>query len=244
MRTIAISLIIALGLFSGVSCGWAAGDTVGEGVSLSLVKARALAFENNRDIKIQEQEVAAARAGITGARGGFLPKLNASAGYTRNGSVLSTAQPSNAKKDPGIFTGYKSDNQTGLELEQSLYSGGATAANFQQSQLSLKIQQEVLRGRKLDVAFEVNRLYYGLLLAYETERITKNLLDQATLHYQEVKLKYEQGTASRFDLLQSKVQVSKLMPERIKAQNAVELVGAELKNLLGMKMPDAFTLTD
>jgi outer membrane protein TolC len=59
-----------------------------------------------------------------------------------------------------------------------------------------------------------------------------------------VKNKYEQGTASRFDLLQSRVQVSKLMPELIKAKNAVDLIDAELKKLLGLKIQSSVALKD
>ena len=117
-------------------------------------------------------------------------------------------------------------------------------ANLKQSQLEAKIQAETLKSRKLGVEFETKRLYYGLLLAYEIERITEDLFNQAKAHYEDVKHKFAQGTSSRFDCLQSSVQVSKVMPELVKAKNAIELTKADLKKLLKIKMLDDLKVED
>ncbi len=192
----------------------------------SLRDAIRIAFENNLNIQIQEKEVTASRSDIITARSVFFPQVNANASYTHNDKVLGE----------NIFSGYKNDNQLGLTVGQSIYSGGANMANFRQAQLKLRIQEETLNARKLDVEFETKRLYYGLLLAYETVRITQDLFDQAQAHYNDVQHKFDQGTSSRFDVLQSKVQVSKVMPELVKAKNAVDLIKADLKKLLVIKM--------
>ncbi|HNX80533.1 MAG TPA: TolC family protein [Candidatus Omnitrophota bacterium] len=239
-----IILVIIGGVISfGVTLCCAAGYDPASSYNLTIDEAIGLAYKNNFDIQIQSQEISAAQAAIQGARSEFLPKLNAQAGFTHTDSVLKLDMPQ-AKKDMGIFTGYKNDNQAGLTLDQTIYNGGANIANLRQKQVTLRIQEETLRARKLDTEFEVKRLFYGLLLAHETERIAQNLLDQAKSHYEEVKNKYEQGTASRFDLLQSKVQVSKLAPELINAKNAVELIDAELKKLLGLKIQATLMIKD
>lgn len=213
-------------------------------ISLTLNDSMRIAFKNNKDIQIQEQELDIAKANILGARSLFLPNVDLSAGYTRNGAVLNFGQLSQAKKDMGIFTGYKNDNQVGLTINESIYNGGANIANFNQAKLGLNVSSQTLRAKKLDVEFEAKRLYYGLLLAYETERITQDLVDQAQAHYENVKQKYAQGTSSRFDVLQSKVQVSKFTPELVKAKNAVNLIAADLKKLLGFKMQVSVKLKD
>ncbi|MDD5408861.1 MAG: TolC family protein, partial [Candidatus Omnitrophica bacterium] len=59
-----------------------------------------------------------------------------------------------------------------------------------------------------------------------------------------VKNRYAQGLSSRFDLLQSSVQVSLTMPELVKAKNAVELIKAELKKLLNFKQQEKLEVTD
>ncbi len=246
MKNKKILIISSVLVFCWASHCFAAAQETTPAYKLSIDDAIGVAFKNNKDIQIQEQEINAAQAVILGARSKFLPKLNANAGYNYVDSVL-TLPPSfstGMKKDIGIYTGYRNDNQVGLELSQNLFSGGANTANLRQQQVKLRIQEETLRARKLDCEFETKRLYYGLLLAYETQRIAQNLLTQAKSHYEDVKEKYGQGTTSRFDLLQSDVQVSRLMPELINAQNAVNLIDADLKKLLGLRMQDLVVLKD
>jgi outer membrane protein TolC len=193
---------------------------------LSLEDTLVIALQSNLDIQKEEKGILVAKADILDAVSKFLPNLNFNASYTHNDKVLAE----------NIFSGYSNDNIAGFSLNEALYSGGANLANFRQAQTGLKVQQETLRAKKLDVEFEAKRLYYGLLLAYETERIARELLGQAQAHYEDVKHKNKEGTASRFDLLQSKVKVSLLVPELIKAQNSVKLIKAELNKLLARKV--------
>jgi len=210
----------------------------------SLTDAVRVAYKNNKDIQIQEKEVEAARADIMGARSALLPDINANASYTRRGAVPAATSSISGGKDYGVYVGYKNDNQVGVSATQSIYSGGANISNLRQKQLSFKSQEEGLRAKKLDVEFETKRLYYGLLFAYENQRIAQELLDQSKAHFLEVKDRYEHGTSSRFDLLQSKVQVSLLMPQLIQANNAVDLIKAELKKLLAFKQNVDFRVDD
>jgi len=209
--------------------------------TLSLRDTIITAFKSNKDIQIQEQELTISRADILGAKSGFLPQLDLNAGYMRNGAVASAVS---GKKDAGVFTGYKNDNTLGAGLNQVVYSGGYNTANLNQAKLNLKASEETLRAKKLDIEFEAKRLYYGLLLAYETERIAQELTDNSRDHYNDVKNRYEQGLSSRFDLLQSSVQVSLTMPELVKAKNAVDLIKAELKKLLSIKQQQSLEVAD
>lgn len=201
--------------------------------SLSLEQAIITAFKNNKDIQIQKEEMKVAKAGILQARSAFLPKLNLDAAYKHTGDVLNLSSSSGGKKDSGVLTGYRNDNAVALSLGDVVYNGGANIADFKQALLEFDAQKETLRAKKLDVEFEMKRLYYGLLLAFETLRIARDLLGQAKEHYEDVKRKFDQGTASRFDLLQSNVQVSKVFPEVINAENSVYLIMAEMNKLLG-----------
>jgi len=206
--------------------------------ALSLSKAIELAYRNNKDIQIQEREIRIAKSNILGAVSQMLPQVNLGGAFTHNDAILSfpgeAVQSTN--KDPGLFTGYKNNFNTALSVNESVFNGGGNIANLKQSQVNLNVQEQTLRARKLDVEFDSRRLYYGLLLAFETERIAKNLLGQAQAHYRDVQNKFNQGTSSRFDLLQSTVYVSLQTPPLVKSQKDIELIMAELNKLMGLKV--------
>lgn len=235
MKTIRAALAIFLAISFGAygRCGEIAPDP---SRYLSLKDTIGIAILNNKIIQIQEEEVQFAKADIWDARSIFYPHVDMDFGYKYTDAVFYTKDFSPPpRKDIRIFGGYKSDNIFGLSVGQVIYDGGANVANLMQARLGLKIQEETLRARRLDVEFEAKRLYFGLLLAYETERVMRELYENTKVHYDHVRMKYDQGTASRFDVLQSSVQVSKVVPELIKAGNAIELIIAELKKLLSIK---------
>jgi len=200
------------------------------------------AIRNNRSIQIQEEEIQYAKGNILYARSLFLPTLTASFGYTLNDAVPTVADTPTNRKDPQIFFGYKNNNVTALALQETIYNGGANIANLEQAKLNLKAQEETLRQTKLEIEFETKRLFYGLLLAYETKRIAKDLVDRAQAHYDEVLAKFSQGTTSKFDVLQSKTQVAREMPQLIQAENAIELLMVEFKKLLVLKLSEKISV--
>lgn len=236
-----LGILVLLGIASWLTCAPAQADQKEEAAprqAMSIEAAIRTAFDNNKNILIQEKEVDASRAQILDARSVFMPQVNVEGGYKRVGSVPQATAAISGKKDYGVYVGYENDNQWGVAVNQSVYTGGANTANLRQQQLNLKVQEETLRALKLDTAFETKRLFFGLLLAYEIARIAQDLLDQAAAHYEDVKKKYNEGTASRFDLLQSKVQVTKVMPELIRAKNAIRLSMADLNKELGLGVYD------
>jgi len=214
--------VLFLSAFFSLSTGFCQDNPPSPNTELTLRNVILTAFGNNKDIQMQEQEITIANANILGAKSAFLPQINLQGTYTYNDKVLT----------PNIFSGYKNDNLVNIAFNESVYNGGANMANFKQARLSLDVQQETLRAKKLDVEFDARRLYYGLLLAYETERIAKDALDQAIAHYEDVNKMYKHGTASRFDMLQSGVQVSLLEPDVVRARNDIDSLKAELNKLL------------
>lgn len=239
-------LFILLGSLS-FSPRRAADAAVDSKAPLSLTDAITIAFKNNKQVLMQEREIRAARSQILGAVSNMLPKLNLNGSYTYNDGVLGGALSQDTldtSKDLGVFTGFKNDHFLGLSAYDSVFNGGGDIANTKKATVNLKVQEETLRATKLEVEFEAKRLYYGLLLAYETRRIQKNLVDQAEAHYSDVKRKFGQGTASRFDLLQSAVHVSLEIPELVKAQKSIDLIMAEFNKLLGINVYDPVRLKD
>lgn len=211
-------------------------------VTLTLKDAVEIACKNNKPIQIQEEEVEVAKAGVLYANSEFLPKLNTQYSYTYSAASFKLPQffeqAEGVHKDIGIFTGYQNQNTGTITVDENLFNGGASYARLKQARLNLKAAWELLRAKKLEVEFETKRLFYGLLLAYEVARIKKELVEQAQAHYSNVQNLYDHGASSRFDLLQSKVQISKVMPGYISAKNDIDILKSDLKKLLSINLKD------
>lgn len=238
IRAIFTGSVFFLSVSLSAFCIYGEEEAVRNIIAMSLKDAIEIANMNNKSVQIQERELDYARGNILDARSRFLPQVNTGYSYTYNDAVVTTLSGRGQRKDPGIFSGYKNDNLFDVSLEESVYNGGANIANLEQAKLGLKIQEETLRATRLEVEFETKRLFYGLLLAYETKRIAEDLVGQARAHYEETKAKFNQGTASKFDVLQSKVQVSRLVPQLVNADNAIDLIMAEFKKELSLSMKD------
>ena len=226
-----MTIMISLNLVFSAFCE----ETVTGAVTvLTLKDTIKIAHMKNKPIQIQEEDIAYARANILDAQSNFLPKVDMQYSYTLNDATPPVISLGPSRKAAQIFTGYKNENVFGLAMNESVYNGGANIATLEQARLDLKVASETVRSTKLEVEFEAKRLYYGLLLAYENARIAGDTVERAKTHRDDVKNMLEQGTASKFDFLQSEVQVSKLIPNLVRAQNEVEVITVELKKLLSM----------
>ena len=68
--------------------------------------------------------------------------------------------------------------------------------------------------------------------------------DNAKLNARDYKNKFEQGTASEYDVLRAEVQVRNLEPTLLQTENSVKLSKLQLKVLMGMDMTVEIEVTD
>lgn len=102
---------------------------------------------------------------------------------------------------------------------------------------------ESARGSRLDMACNVSKAYYALMLAIESRDVVKENYELAKFNADLYRKQFEAGTASEYDVLRSSVQVSNVEPELLQADIAVRQCQLQLLVLMGMDasvtiMPD------
>lgn len=229
-------LFLFIAFFCFLPVGFSANNSRQEEVvKLTFSDSLELAFKNNKDILIKDQDINIADADILESYSKFIPHIDVATGYQYTDAVLNLGPLGRGgKKAMGIVTGYRNNNIHSFTISESLYNGGENIAKLAQAKVDFKIAQQELRLEKINTDFEARRLYYGLLFAIEVAKINQDFVDQARAHYRDVNRKYKQGTVSRYDLLQSRVQVAKAIPELIASRNDIEIIAADLKKLLGL----------
>lgn len=156
---------------------------------------------------------------------------------------------------PQLGGGSSSSGETGMKVgTDNTYSMGLSASlpiiapqlwkSVQLSSADIEQAVESARSSRLSMVNQVEKAYYNLLLAQNSYEVIKMSYDNAVLNAQDYKHKFEQGTASEYDVLRAEVQVRNLEPTLLQTENSVKLIKLQLKVLMGVDMALEITSTD
>ena len=195
-----------------------------------------IAGENRNTGAVQQKEALATA----------LPSVGFEAGYTRNLTDYYMYFDQSALM-PGatgvIKAPVKRDNELSstIALQQTLYShevGSAITASRQYTQLLdytfEATEQAVLTG--------AGKLFYQCLFLEKVTDVVQAAETNALENYNDVKLKYDQGQVSEFDLLQAETRWRGTIPEVQQAERNLMLALNSLKNLAGIDINQEITL--
>jgi outer membrane protein TolC len=99
---------------------------------------------------------------------------------------------------------------------------------------------EAARANKLSLVNQVKNAYYALLLAEDSKRAIEENHATAQFNADVFQKKFDLGTASEYDVLRARVEVTNLEPSIIEADNAIETLELQLKVLMGMDVRTDF----
>lgn len=218
---------LMLGLWTAAASGQ---SVEAEPVSLDLERAIQFALDNNLTILSAREERQAARGMITEATAGALPHFAVRSSYTRLDSIPETR---------GDVDNYSAK----LGVVQPLYVGGRVRAA---RRIAKEYDQSVTDGinrTEQDVVFAVQRAFYAVLLSAEDLDVANDAVTLAEQNLSEVKSKFEQGVARRFDLLRAEEQHSQSWAEQLRASNAVAIARTALFTLIRIDPDSTIPLT-
>jgi outer membrane protein TolC len=98
------------------------------------------------------------------------------------------------------------------------------------------INVEKARESRLSLINQVENAYYGLLYAQDALKVIEENKNRAQLNADIYRKKYENGTASEYDVLRAEVQVKNVEPTILDMKNTINQAKLQLKLLMGMDM--------
>ncbi len=210
-------------------------------LTLTLDACVRRALEQNKKILQVEKDIEVGHSRVKQAKSAYFPQVDAQGSYTAFEGLPSIEFPI-GEFVPGMPPGatekvemdFTRDYIASLTLQQPLFTWGRIRNAHKQAELGLNIRQESLRQQQQNVILDVNRVFYGALLAKESIRVAEEAVALAEEHLHTSEVRYEAGEASEFDFLRAKVQLANLQPQVIKARDGLKLALLALKNLLGM----------
>jgi OMF family outer membrane factor len=255
MRRFALCIVAGL-LVAGAATARA--DTL----RLDAAKAVELALANNRQIALAQAKLDEAAAGKGTAFGSFLPQLSASATYTRlaKASELTTMALHDSFMSlpvydtlgrpiggtaPNMFWTGKIDTfsmklgsvnnyaVTGT-VQQTLFTWGKLINAYRIAGLSFDLQKEAAAQAQAQVRVDATQGFYQALLARKTVDVMNDALRQLKGHVGQVQSLYDNGMATKLDLMKATLGLQQLEAQVSQIQNGAELATAALLNTLGL----------
>ncbi len=191
-----------------------------EEITLTLEDALAVGLRDNRDVRIKAEDVVKAQQKIREAKSGLLPSLTATGGWTDT---------------RGLYSKDISQQLSQVSLEQPLYTGGRTINTIRLSQYGLIVAESVLDRTKSELALNIRKAFFTLVLAQDFREVNKKILENTQAHVDSLSERYRGGQASQSDMLRAQASLSDVRQGYEASADQVEAGAAVLRNLLSLE---------
>jgi len=231
MRVNKIRLVMLMILGLSVSLSICAQDkkkmTVEESVKVGL--------ENSNFLHSSKMNMKYAEAKSKEVNTFRLPSLTFGASYTRLSEVdpFSVSTPfGKFNISPAIFNNYNFK----VTLQQPLFTGFKLESNSKMADLSYKASKEDFNSDKNELIYNIKNAYWGLFQANQVKKVTEENVAQIQAHLTDVKNLFDQGLATKNDVLKVQVQLGEAQLRLIDSKNAVKIANINLDNILGISL--------
>jgi OMF family outer membrane factor len=211
---------------------------------ITLEQALELARRNNQDLQVAIFELERARATLREAQAGLFPEVNLQAGITRQQSAgqqlgvenqirQQEQQPPQLRREiPGdqpstTFSG-------AVQLSYDLYTSGRGAANRGAAAEQVRSAELEVERLSEQTRLDVATAYYNLQLADEQVRINQSAVRNAEASLRDAQALEQAGVGTRFDVLQSQVNLANALQELRTAQSDQQVGQRRLANLVSL----------
>lgn len=233
---------------------------------ITLEESIALARQNNKDLLMAEMEVSKADNQYYDVRGTLLPQISLQGGYTlsktylpdkvKNAvmpSVSDMLDPAQATQHDWMLAGVldgitenmvpTSPQEEGslamqLKMEQVLFLGGKLINGIKGVDRYRSIQRLQYSVKEQDVILQTTQLFYASLLAKKVVEIQEEALATARAHLNRVQIFESEGQISEFELLRAQLEVAKMEPGLLKAENDYEMALEAFRKQIGAEGED------
>jgi outer membrane protein TolC len=223
---------------------------------VNLEESLNIALEKNRQRLVSKAAIEIARAQHEQALSAYWPQLKLTATAIRMDEDPNFTFPSSTFTVPALGSVPVPERDvkhmdrdtllSSLALTYPVYTGGKRAAISKQAELGIKIARESARRTDLQVIYDVNRMYYGSVLARSLRELGQETLErfEMTLDLTERLYKNGAGTVKKTDYLRTKVIASSIrsMLELLISNDS--LAKAALINSMGLDWKTQIELSE
>lgn len=200
--------------------------------SLTLSEVLSTVMNTYPALKKTENDRISANAKTDMTKTAYLPNVDFSAGYTRIGPTTSITMPINGV--PVSLQLYPENvyNAT-LSVNQNIYDFGKTINNIKLAQTGEEMVDLTTEQLKQKLSTAVMTNFYTLSFLQEAIKIKDEQLATLKEHLKYVLTKNATGSATRYDILTTKVRISTIENQKTDLQTSLLVQQSQLNSLLG-----------
>jgi outer membrane protein, adhesin transport system len=145
---------------------------------------------------------------LKAAKGGYLPRVDALAGYGREGVDNSTTRATNRSNGSSKDWDTLSRGESSLRLQQMIFDGFATSSEVGRQQATVNSRAYSLLGTSERTALTVAQVYLDVLTRREFVRLAQDNLRNHERIYDQIKLRTQRGVGNGADLDQAEARLA------------------------------------
>ena len=216
--------LLSLVLLSGGVCAY--GQSV-----ITLEEIFESAESNSIQLRPSFTAQSEAEHEISVARSGRLPDINASLSLSYIGDGFTTKRNfSDYQKAPIPHFG----NGLSLNITQPIYTGGAVTSAIELAELKSTAARYATDFQRDNIRFQLTGFYLDIYKYNNLKTVVESNIAAARKVLQEMRARYEQGTALQNDITRYELLVSNLELQLVRINNTIEILNTNLVTMAGL----------
>ncbi len=205
-----------------------------------------LAEKNNKDIKLAQSNLDYANAQKKEAISLALPKVNAQLNYNRNflqNVFFFTITDTLGNERTESFTAsFNNQYQLTASLDQTIFGFGKIGNAIQAANYFSTYSDYQYYTTFQFIITQVKKAFYQALLFQKVWEVAIESENSAKENYENIKIKFEGGAVSEFDLLQAETRWQNAIPLTMEARKNYQIAVNNLKALVDIPLREEITL--
>jgi outer membrane protein TolC len=203
--------------------------------NLTLDESIQVGLQNSELIHSSKMKVNYAEARLSEINTNRLPSLKLNASYTRLSEIepyILTTPFGSFDLVPSIFNNYNIK----LSLQQPLFTGFKLLSSSDIAEYNYEAQKQNYTKDEQQLVLDIKNAYWNLFKVIKVKSAVDENIDLINAHLTDIKNFFDQGLATKNDVLKVQVQLAEAQLRQIDAKNNVELARSSLNNIIGLPL--------
>ena len=204
---------------------------------LDLTRAIELALARNPGLRAEIERRAEVEGGVDEVAADAWPQIDLVGSWSRRRNPAFLNSPDFAdfvEQFPDFEPGEQELWEVGVELTQTLYSGGKVRAAVDLAKLVVDITDAQIGTVELETALAAAEAYYRVLQAREALATVEIQLEARRRSLEVVEVRHELGAATQLELLRARSALAAVEPAVASIRGQVDVQRARLRVILGL----------